>query len=112
MSREIKFRAWDTQLKEMTKAFGLFDVADSCCDGPKDMEIMQYTGLTDKNGVEIYEGDIVRAPVNPPIGEVTFENGRWLIRHKPLIDEIVCTDLNYASVKIVGNIYEHKKLLK
>lgn len=57
--REIRFRAWDREVGKMTEPFPLgcelagdgFDV---------DWILMQYTGLKDKNGREIYEGDVVK----------------------------------------------------
>ena len=52
--REIKFRAWD---KDLLKMYSKWTVIP---DDDRSHILMQYTGLKDKNGVEIYEGDILK----------------------------------------------------
>jgi uncharacterized phage protein (TIGR01671 family) len=59
LMREIKFRAWDASTKQMFENVQNSNGFDSWLHQP-DCTVMQYTGLKDKNGKEIYEGDIVR----------------------------------------------------
>ena len=94
MNREIKFRVWDN-VDYLSTPFTLRDVDTHKIQFTDDCIVMQYTGLKDKNGKEIYEGDIVLFPdeerefvdvgIGVPLqvaaqpvkelGQVTFENG-------------------------------------
>ena len=61
MTREIKFRAWDTRQKKMVGDFDSgFNYRWFECQHKDCHVLMQYTGLKDKNGKEIYEGDVVQ----------------------------------------------------
>ena len=120
--REIKFRAWDGQDKLMRTVKNLmFNKNDEVdlkieeewfATGP-DLVLMQYTGLKDKNGVEIFEGDILTSDVQPckmvnqikdGYGVVRFENGIFKLGAISLI-----TFLN--KMEVIGNIYENTEQL-
>jgi len=109
--REIKFRAWDKEKKEWVY-FGLNEVYGMGQDLPNGYakidfdKLMQYTGLKDKNGKEIYEGDIVTDAVGDK-REIIFEDG-WFCCKYPDGSRYCPTESNRA---VIGNIYENQELL-
>jgi len=76
----------------------------------------QYTGLLDKNGTEIYEGDVLKGThyMNGSwhriIGKVVFSSPRFCIDGVGQYERIMRIDFD-SSFEIIGNIYEHPNLL-
>jgi len=107
---EIKFRAWDSLYHIMTKPFSIYKMNFTKCDN---LIPLQFTGLLDKNGVEIYECDIVHQPFiewvcTEAVGTIVFKHGKFLF-----IDNEGKSSFSIQSnVEVIGNIYENGDLLK
>ena len=107
MNREIKFRAWDK--KKLRWHF--FDVYDGIHKKYTDdnCELMQFTGLLDKNGKEIYEDDIILVPAGK--GTIKYNGGAYWIYWND-VDKTTLWDCRMKVVEVIGNIYENKDLIK
>ena len=79
-----------------------------------DVELMQYIGLKDKNGKEIYEGDILFESFGERYYKVVFENGGFRAEFKGDFDEhsFDLIDVVAQGCEIVGNIYENPELME
>jgi len=132
--REIKFRFWQKEEKRMYPVRNIewtntLNVVHQIClvqrcglDEnsmfiPSQIELMQYTGLKDKTGKEIYEGDIVKGKpygwsVNM-IGVATWMNDGWFVSDESERDLEKRLHSDFVlGVEVIGNIYENQELLK
>ena len=116
-----KFRAWDKTTKSMRevsyiyfdgKAIGLKDIETDRY--IRDVVLMQFTGLQDKNGKTYYEGDLVR--FDEEVFQVKFDKYQFLLEgfYEPRQDvpHDFFSEGAYRDAEIIGNIYENTELLE
>ncbi len=131
--REIKFRAWDKVDKMMDTVVEMhYGTDNKLCwiaiprqmtedewqleqreVDDKDIILMQFTGLLDRNGKEIYEGDIIKSLKNCmfdegyEVADVLFQGGAFKYRSVNLK-----TVVDGFKAEVIGNIYENPELLE
>ena len=136
--REIKFRAWNKNTYEMVEVMTIdFEKEEVCWIyddyahweqsrewvGFEDIELMQFTGEKDKNGIEIYEGDIVN--ITQYLGGHPYVEIKYVVKRSKynnnLVADSVSGDWRKAEVsmsfrssddyEVIGNIYENPELM-
>lgn len=122
--RDIKFRAWHRTTHHMYPAQTLQRIAEAerthIIDGYDKLDIMQYTGLKDKNDLEIYEGDraVMRSKTWHGRGTIEFVEGSFVFKQYESAGRdqtiVELSQLRFANwqIEIIGNIYEHPKPLQ
>ncbi len=143
MNREIKFRAWDNENKYMViskqgvftalrnsmnivrQDNGYYNDGDLLKPNKEKYILMQYTGLDDKNGKEIYEGDIVLYQdwemayegggndsfINKGIVEYCEDNCCFNVTERQTVDLADVLYKDNEDLEVIGNIYENSELL-
>jgi uncharacterized phage protein (TIGR01671 family) len=131
--RDLKFRAWDSQnmfispsLSDGSQYLGSWFEAHSILHSEfgKQNEIMQYTGLKDRNGNEIYEGDIIKRTQHIDghfvdrifeTYEVSYNNEIAGFEYKPIENkhykQYTVRPFGGEELEIIGNIHQNKELL-
>ena len=115
----LKFRAWDKANKEMLKidvidfySEEIMVLEDDSTMKFSDVVLMQSTGLFDKNGVEIFDGDIVRNIHTGSVGRVN-----WCVHNTGFFYYVEKDKKDYTvfrakyNLEVIGNTYENKELL-
>jgi hypothetical protein len=142
--RDIKLRAWDKKRKRMFSFTGanmlsaisfsnnnglpavskveihLNDTGTYIWEDAENFILSQYTGLKDNNGVEIYEGNIIRIKTEntESIHEIIYKDGAPFGRNITVLEHrLLCVTSEYIRcmseyIEIIGNIYENPELLE
>ena len=110
--RDIKFRAWDKTINKILISNKIFiNTAGrilNFANPNHELIIMQYTGILDKNGKEIYEGDMVK-----------YNDITTVVKWKENWDDCECSFAGYSfpstnpkNLEVIGNIYQNQELLE
>ena len=134
--REIKFRAWNKIKKKMMLpvlklAHNVYGINSSEVNNGNEIELMQYTGLKDKNGKEIYEGDIITRKGTHDCASSLFEDDKnkkefisivewkfdmWYCSYGNYhntnpVDQVGGVEKTNELIEVIGNIYENTNLI-
>ncbi len=128
--KKIKFRAWNKKFNKYHYFNGIFNEQPwtetstfaqyESCPELHEVDVEQFTGLLDKNGKEIYEGDIVSIDggADPCLAKIIFQNGCFGLDMKAAKGEYhfaelkYYIDMNFCETEIISNIHENLELIE
>jgi len=119
--REIKFKFWLGSIKKMTNEHDISEICEVITEFTEDIIPLQYTGLKDKNGKEIYEGYILKADNENFVHVIKYYSEFMsfvMVKNNVESDWFHGGNNDYFSddiktnYKVIGNIYENPELLE
>ena len=126
MTRPIKFKVFDG-VDYMSQPFTLQDIQDGKIQFTSDCTILQFTGLTDRNGVEVYEGDILKMDFGNRVFFIEWNNSSmcydWVFYvESGKISSDLATSIDKSVqktgkdfdkiIEVIGNIYQNPELME
>ena len=110
--RVIKFRVYDSEIKKVSEGAEFWkDILPNSDYYEEKMILMQFIGLKDKNGKEIYEGDLLKVSMGGEIQDSLFEVENMWDLEVGMADKDNYTGMD-SEFEIIGNIYENPELIK
>ena len=112
--RELRFRVWDSCKKRWMLFIEPIDEFEECEISPEpafnSLIIEQYTGLKDRNGKEVYEGDILMDDCSDPLEywTVKHEYGKFVGEAQGVVEDVY----ELTDLEVIGNVHENPELLK
>ena len=109
-NREIKFRAWHSQLGQMLNHDWMVSAGvlySAISNPPEGQIVMQFTGLKDKNGIEVYDGDVIRYTLMAGLGMPERKGLTRIVK----TDHMGSIGWYDTDIIVLGNRYQNPELL-